>query len=1013
MKKNLYFLNSIKEKLFKSKLLFIALLCTVLQALVFQVRAQANVIIEGNIIEITYIDGGTTWYMTDLNSGVISNPDVVRSTSSDPNYGVEQRRWRILDTHTITVGTVNYIAFKLVSNSSYIANPTDLSKQHIIFYQGTNGFGVDYGNTNNNTELYWKDLTGEIKPNDQGKKEWCVSYVTASGNPRFSIENTKNCITFKITPTSLTVRYPYEVVEGDGTLDRTQMIPTQVTPTVNDLSKLYIQLVYTTDNAVTPTPSEASPKSIEASSFNFEDAKYVSTSKDLKINFSEISSVRFRKGGEYLFQIKQNNSSTPSNHLTLGVFRIKVVPDYLEWNPKNEGTPTTPNYSISWNNDDNWSAVAGPVPNDAIDGFVPAYWTNVKMPKKKNSYPILNANIEKAVVAPYTDVVFYNMSAEAGKTSSIDTEWEYWPYAAEHTDYYPRPFRPNWCKNIYFEHGKVIDGAANDEWGAELAHTNYLNYTTAYVDMTLRDNRWYMVSAPLGYTYTGDMHLPKSNPNYDNLYPWLSAADANDWVMFGNVPVVNNRAQPIVYQRVWDKVTVNKPPLAGAVDDEVHAIASTGNWTKAFNALNHKHLVGNGFAVGVDMSRAVETPNYGSYDVTFKFPKIEESYRYYNIDGNYPVGSPVTTPRSSVLYFGSVGKFAYTPDNTASTEMGVTLTSENNGEGSTLVGNRIFLVGNPFMSHLDWEKFLAVNTELKNLYWIYDGTKDNIKTNPVSLTDANDYVPTGTNYIAPMQSFFVMLKDGVAAKTSLNIKFTSDMMVTKPQLGARLKVAQTRSTVPADLLQIYASRATSQTMAVIVKDARASNDYDGEEDAESIFNAFYPSTPIVYTVAGEKALLKNVMNDPGRVPVGIHTEKEGEVTFLFEGLAGFSNEIIFYDALKQKEYPLDATHNSVVIPDVSSGLGRFFLDFKAVASGVEETATDQLRIYNPEKGKIVISAGVGDKIESVEIYSLSGQLVHSKYQIDKDLTEIGVEGGVYTAKVKTLNNSKACKVIVK
>ena len=68
----------------------------------------------------------------------------------------------------------------------------------------------------------------------------------------------------------------------------------------------------------------------------------------------------------------------------------------------------------------------------------------------------------------------------------------------------------------------------------------------------------------------------------------------------------------------------------------------------------------------------------------------------------------------------------------------------------------IFLVGNPFMAHLDMTKFFAQNNGLEPKYWI---VKDNEQAINIAA-GTKEWIGT-TSSVAPLQSFFVKAKQQI------------------------------------------------------------------------------------------------------------------------------------------------------------------------------------------------------------------------------------------------------------
>ena len=157
-----------------------------------------------------------------------------------------------------------------------------------------------------------------------------------------------------------------------------------------------------------------------------------------------------------------------------------------------------------------------------------------------------------------------------------------------------------------------------------------------------------MLSVPLQQLYTGDFYHSDPNPLEDG---------------YLIEPMLFNVLNPQTLQ------------------------TSEYKWTGSFNKADHKFEAGQGFALWVDK---VGT-NYTNHDpVTFSFPKPDTYYYYYNPIGGDCIGQTGTLDRDKSHRLFSDGL-----KNNGSLELAATGSS---GSGDT----HPVLVGNPFMSHVDF-----------------------------------------------------------------------------------------------------------------------------------------------------------------------------------------------------------------------------------------------------------------------------------------------------------------------
>lgn len=278
----------------------------------------------------------------------------------------------------------------------------------------------------------------------------------------------------------------------------------------------------------------------------------------------------------------------------------------------------------------------------------------------------------------------------------------------------------NYCKNIHFESG------------AELVGTQYLEMSgKAFVDMALQGGRYYLLSAPLQETFTGDMFISHSAMwGKDKYFTPLSASN-----------YAESRNRPIVYQHFWNGTAIEKDDNLNGTD------VGTAQWSTDFNAVNTKYAVGQGFLL-----RAGGSEDRNNY--TFRFPKEHSNYSYFRSDGT-STGKSEAIVRNTA----NIGKFAMSlPTN-------VTINNKKRG--------RTFLMGNPFMSHIDVARLISANPSISQIRICkgisYDPRKD-IESQTVSSNVDSRLL------IAPMEAFFIILKEDA---TSLKINLTADMLVQK------------------------------------------------------------------------------------------------------------------------------------------------------------------------------------------------------------------------------------------
>lgn len=258
------------------------------------------------------------------------------------------------------------------------------------------------------------------------------------------------------------------------------------------------------------------------------------------------------------------------------------------------------------------------------------------------------------------------------------------------------------------------------EPGAEVVRIDLLQYEKAWVDMTMKPETYYMLSAPLKSTYSGDFFTLADNSLFSPLYGYDDI----------------NRAEPLVFFHIWN-----------------------GNsWSDSYNLLKHPYALANGFVRNLSSNVSPAVEKY-----LFKFAKEDTLYHYYNNYGFFENETEIVSKEN-------VGRFAI--ENSGDSTLWPIIAPVENDQA----GNK-FLVGNPFMCHLLVSEFLKENNHLLRTIKLFSNNEGSISdfesgSYQTIIVAENDTVTK----IAPMQAFFVEVSSGEIAKAS-NMTFTPEMMV--------------------------------------------------------------------------------------------------------------------------------------------------------------------------------------------------------------------------------------------
>ena len=482
----------------------------------------------------------------------------------------------------------------------------------------------------------------------------------------------------------------------------------------------------------------------------------------------------------------------------------------------------------------------------------------------------------------------------------------------------------NLCNNIHFE------------MGGEVLNTHLLTYSKASVDMAIDGDRYYMLSAPLHSMVTGDMFIPiNGNP------PVFTVADGL------NSP--QNRFNPRIYQRLWEANATGRTLSR----DTITVIPNETRWTPPFNALAQIYSMGMGFSL-----KAVRGTATGK--LTFRFPKVHTSYEYVT-EMNKPTGIIENIKRDMI------GRFIYENVNGGMT-LPFTVTLSNNVPGNT------FLAGNPFMTHIDIQKFMVANnlTSVK----VYDGNT----ANSLILADG-ELVSNGADFthIAPMQSVFVTVAD---VAQSLKITYTEDMLTSYP--GLLLKTRKSNSDSSQDLC-LMAALGENMAKALIRVSADASNDYIPGEDAELLLDNEVRPNIALFSIADNKSLDIQLLNNADKIPLGFYLQNPDVVNLIVrKSNFGEWKDWYLVDIQSGKNYSLDSEETVVSLGRLTTNVGRFFL---VKGNSLENNAFndyDDWCYCFRESTDCIVVRSKNNVMNRCEVYSENGTLVDLESKESKE-----------------------------
>ena len=575
-------------------------------------------------------------------------------------------------------------------------------------------------------------------------------------------------------------------------------------------------------------------------------------------------------------------------------------------------------YSTDWNKWENWT-----------HGVPVIGCTDVVIPSGSKSYPILGV---------------YN-----GETVTKPTDF-------------------NSCDTIHFMHGGEVLG------------TELLDYKYASVDLELASGRYYMLSTPLKATYAGDFFVPAG----------MNGSQGNDlFVKLDEETSPENRFSPRVYQRLWmqsapvvDKVESGDISNDGDVTGQTTQVNyDETRWTPPFNGLTQEYGVkipAGAYSLGEDASIELYNPagdDHTSYTpggfslmadaedlavttLKFRLPKEHTKYYYYN-EKNQKTDLYETISRGR-----DAGRLITDDLNNKedwSFNVNITLKGESD----------YFLVGNPFMAHINIEKFFEDNSGITEVK-VYDGNALNsaILCDGEGLLTNNNTDKKDWTSIAPMQSFFVKKAD---ATEQCSVTFSRDMLETQPESAQPLRVSQSRAAeTDADRIVIKARVGGEESSAVVRFSAGASAGFVPGEDASLLVDNEVRPRVQVFTLAGDRAADIQQTPDVDRLTLGLMVAGGEPLTLSLSG----DDDWTLYDTQTGATYPM-AGGAEASLGAVGSSTGRFMLVRSTTAIGGNVVPALGVTVSRTPQGTITVTSADGTAIKSCAVYSTDGTLTDS------------------------------------
>lgn len=640
------------------------------------------------------------------------------------------------------------------------------------------------------------------------------------------------------------------------------------------------------------------------------------------------------------------------------VIPLVIVPDYEVWT----GGP-----GDNWNDDSKWRRAEPDEIKKAADS---GYMTNADNGTSAGYVPL---SATRVVIPTDNGIKLYTAGQLAGAGGILDLyggkgdltdptaniEYDlavaYQQNAAGNDGrYIAGLYYTNRCYRIHFNaRGQMLN-------------SHLLTYDRAWTNVEVPTGRWTTVATPLQGVFTGDWYTKTTGEESAEYFTDLK---------FGSG---NNRLQPYVLQRSWNEHAVINEGGDGVDDDSHVESAHTSNvtWSSTYNDIDIQTKPGEGFSVLVGKGSA--TQNGGT--VEFRLPKEDTKFE----------GFDATFTRRQVntgLLFS---------DNLKQAEKAtVKVSPSHNG--------RYVLIGNPFTSSLDMDKFFAENTGFDKVYWT---ATDSDPYTGVEGGDGNWLTSGGTSaaVVPPYTAFYV--RQTFPSPTPLDIVFSRNMAVMPADDGTGTQALQG--------MTLLAAGAKGNSTALLRYDAAADNGYAKSEDVQLMRESAGTAAPLVYTVAGDMTANINQVKDLQQIPLGVFAADDDVTTLTFTGVAALM-EPSLYDAEMNTDTPLTEGYTLTVN---GASHGRYFIRAKGAGEGTTgitdvETGDGGVSVYSVAPRQVVVSSGA--ELLEVSVYSVGGAMLgHESVGGGRTAVTLdGIDSGVAVVRVVTADGQTTRKLVVK
>lgn len=510
---------------------------------------------------------------------------------------------------------------------------------------------------------------------------------------------------------------------------------------------------------------------------------------------------------------------------------------------------------------------------------------------------------------------------------------------------YPTILANGACRSITFKAGGAVLGLQK------------LSYNQAFVEMNLQRSKWYTLTPPLKNMYSGDYYTT---------------------------------GKPKTQAKLFDDVN---PDIIG---DTV----AVGTWTRSFANLAVPFSAGMGFAFQAD-SISYNYPSGISTshtDLSLKFPArdangalVKTLYPYSGVTGKVYTNMPTPLAKDSALAY----RFAV--ENSLNQLEDVHLP----------IKAGLNLVGNPLMTHLDFNKlYLDNSSKISNNVKFWNGSTF---VTFMAGDDISSSLDLANNKIPPMQAFFVY---GLTSSGTLDFDLDQHFVA---DTDSKLRAAKTGARKNTMHIKAVQNKLVGWT-AIALKQG-ASNEYS-KDDAFKLFSN-NRNAPDVYTVAQSNALDINQFGKlPYITPLSVKTNAKGSLELNFIGTESFDGiDVYLINTLTGERQNLKEDNKLALNNKDAYNDGSLFLEFRSASSttGIAEKQSEtEIRVYCKNE-MLHAESNAADRIKKITLWDELGKLIYQNSNLDTQSFEmsLNIKNTIGLCLVETEHNASVVKVLIK